>query len=246
MRQKDLYETAKFQHVDWNPLLLSSKLSYWGDASNLSTIVKDSSNFVTEIKCSLGKGNSMIASAANAFVHKSNGNEYNLSQPSFYNNDTTAQRYFRTNTNPTFRNIITVIQYGTGTETSAPTTNYIVGNAAATTSCFLASQFITTNTGSTFLNGSQTALTGSTTVLPMKTSIINYQRTSNATLRVYWGGMVGSATYNFTGDIFEIIISNTLLSAVEKHLVEGYLAHKYNIQNSLVAGHPYRERPPTC
>ena len=44
----------------------------------------------------------------------------------------------------------------------------------------------------------------------------------------------------FTGTISEIIIYNRAVTVVERQLVEGYLASKWGLQNSLPSTHPYR------
>lgn len=49
----------------------------------------------------------------------------------------------------------------------------------------------------------------------------------------------------FKGDIAEIIITNSILSADLKSRFEGYLAWKYGIQNQLPVSHPYKALPPT-
>jgi hypothetical protein len=47
-----------------------------------------------------------------------------------------------------------------------------------------------------------------------------------------------------TGHLFEAIAYNTVLSDTERLKVEGYMAHRWNITNRLVAGHPYKSVEP--
>jgi hypothetical protein len=54
-------------------------------------------------------------------------------------------------------------------------------------------------------------------------------------------GDSGSLFSGFTG---EVIIYNTLLTATQRQLVEGYLAWKWGLQSSLAAGHSYQTVAP--
>jgi hypothetical protein len=42
-----------------------------------------------------------------------------------------------------------------------------------------------------------------------------------------------------------VIVTNAILTTDQRQRVEGYLAHRYNIQSSLPSGHPFRDLPPT-
>jgi FtsP/CotA-like multicopper oxidase with cupredoxin domain len=54
----------------------------------------------------------------------------------------------------------------------------------------------------------------------------------------------GSAGYQYTGQIGEMLVYNRLLSLTETQSVEGYLACKWGLQNRLPANHPYRSSCP--
>ncbi|MEA3272466.1 MAG: hypothetical protein U9P90_02255 [Patescibacteria group bacterium] len=61
------------------------------------------------------------------------------------------------------------------------------------------------------------------------------------------GCRIGSAIDNnrfFDGDMFEIIIADSVLSEADRQKIEGYLAHEWDVENSLPAGHPYKSSPP--
>ncbi|MBD5655964.1 MAG: multicopper oxidase domain-containing protein, partial [Candidatus Eremiobacteraeota bacterium] len=49
-----------------------------------------------------------------------------------------------------------------------------------------------------------------------------------------------TASYQYTGELGEVLMFDRLLSAVEATEVEGYLACKWGLQNRLPANHPYR------
>jgi hypothetical protein len=46
------------------------------------------------------------------------------------------------------------------------------------------------------------------------------------------------------GYIAEIVVLNSIANNIVRQQIEGYLAHKWGLQNSLVASHPFRNRPP--
>ena len=48
----------------------------------------------------------------------------------------------------------------------------------------------------------------------------------------------------FKGNIFEIIIYNIFQATYQRQQVEGYLAHKWNLQKSLPSNHPFYLFPP--
>jgi len=63
------------------------------------------------------------------------------------------------------------------------------------------------------------------------------------------GGWAGAAigryfTYFYDGVVHEVLIYNTNLSLDRRQKVEGYLANKWGLSDSLQAGHPYKMNPP--
>jgi hypothetical protein len=48
------------------------------------------------------------------------------------------------------------------------------------------------------------------------------------------------------GDLAEVVIFNSTLTAANREKVEGYLAHKWGIQSTLPANHPYRNTAPSA
>ena len=73
---------------------------------------------------------------------------------------------------------------------------------------------------------------------------------TNATNPSFTAGTttIGYGNFNswyLTGSISEIIIYNTVLSAPQRQVVEGYLAWKWNMQTSLAFNHPFRNFAPT-
>ena len=63
---------------------------------------------------------------------------------------------------------------------------------------------------------------------------------------LYIGGALGYAvsSWNFSGDINEILLTTNTLSTADRQLVEGYLAWKWGAQALLPSGHPYATSAP--
>ena len=57
-------------------------------------------------------------------------------------------------------------------------------------------------------------------------------------------GSYSSAQYNYNGKFAEIVISNYSWNTEERQKMEGYLAHKWGLTNSLPANHPYKNSAP--
>jgi cysteine-rich repeat protein len=83
----------------------------------------------------------------------------------------------------------------------------------------------------TFLNGTQLA-TGTG-----RANGTQYQR-----MRV---GSNDALTQGMPMDLHELLVVRRAISATERQQIEGYLAHKWGLQASLPAGHPYLASPPT-
>jgi hypothetical protein len=58
------------------------------------------------------------------------------------------------------------------------------------------------------------------------------------------GVRISGGTQLSTG-FHSILVMNRVPTTDERQRIEGYLAHRYNIQSSLPGGHPFRDLPPT-
>ena len=58
------------------------------------------------------------------------------------------------------------------------------------------------------------------------------------------GGSPGQNGYYLNGTVSEVVIYNSVLTTLERQVVEGYLAWKWNIQTQLPSNHPFRSVPP--
>jgi hypothetical protein len=60
----------------------------------------------------------------------------------------------------------------------------------------------------------------------------------------YLGVDATDSFYHYVGYGMEILFYNSVLSTLQTQQIEGYLAHKWGIQSSLPAGHPYKTTAP--
>lgn len=76
-------------------------------------------------------------------------------------------------------------------------------------------------------------LDGTTFSTPLSITISNFSE-------VQIGGINDNARRRFAGQIAEVLIFNSVLSTVNREIVEGYLAWKWGLQANLPVGHPYK------
>lgn len=250
MRQKDLYETAKFQHVDWNPSLCSSALpSFWYDFSNLSTITLDSSGNLQTVQDSFKSDNlATQATSGQRPIYYLNGNVGSKGLSCAEVPGWTTLRNIRTSTSKAFQDCYIVTNLGEGTlTTTSVNSSYLINTASSGIYLRIISTAWNGITGSVYRNGSEVADTvGTTNVLPMPNTLIRWTLATQTTNRFYLLGSTTFATRNWNGAMMEIVAFQTVLNNDERYKVEGYLAHKWNLADRLRAGHPYIARPPTC
>jgi hypothetical protein len=104
-----------------------------------------------------------------------------------------------------------------------------VGTYTLGTTALVTSQF-TTSTNTISLNGG-TAGTGGAPGF-------------TAGRVTYLGVDATNGSFYYIGYAMEIIFYNSVISTNDRQKVEGYLAHKWGIQSSLPAGHPYKLAAP--
>lgn len=250
MRQKDLYETAKFQNVDWTPdLCVSAAFSFWYDFSNLSTITLDSSgNLQTVANLSRTGNNATQGTAANRPLYFRNGNPWSKSSPCAEVPDWTTLRNIRTETSRAFQESYIVANLAGGTLSSTgASSSYLINTAVSGTYLRVIASNWNGIANSVYRNGSETAdVASSTIVLPMPNTLIRWTLAAQITNQFY---LLGSTTFgnrNWNGDMMEIVAFQTPLTASERYKVEGYLAHKWGLLPTLRSNHPYILNPPTC
>ena len=167
-----------------------------------------------------------------------------------------STQYFTTNyTNaPTNETAFMVIKYAssTGTNPIISTTNNVGGRSIYNSSTAMTMQVYG---NPTVFTGTATFTAGTTFIYDYAYSSTNlssfFNGTADATVAnpptFYGAGAtnIGYVTYplpaqSFTNaSIYEIIIFNTVLTASQRQVIEGYLAWKWNLQSSLPIAHPY-------
>jgi hypothetical protein len=131
-------------------------------------------------------------------------------------------------TNWTFRGAVIQIRLGNGVSNNVANWNITSSSSS------IVSAVHSSTTFSTWANG--TATTGST----LANGAINYGGTQYL---ARGDGGAGTTVYN--GSINEIVITSSALSTADRQQMEGYLAHKWNLNANLPSGHPYRSIAPT-
>jgi len=115
------------------------------------------------------------------------------------------------------------ISIGNGSWTS----HYSTVDATLGTGVIMASQ-IATGSFVSWINGSQIGSSSSTMVPAV------------ADLKIGRG----NSAFAWNGRIAEVLISDGVLSNEDRQKLEGYLAHKWGLTDSLPVGHPYKTNPP--
>jgi hypothetical protein len=89
------------------------------------------------------------------------------------------------------------------------------------------------------------ALIPSATADSFSAQVAKNSASSGASLTNIKLGKSGSSTSNdFGGDLAELLIFSRQLSSTEEQKVEGYLAHKWGVANTLDSNHTYKDVPP--
>ena len=89
------------------------------------------------------------------------------------------------------------------------------------------------------------ALIPSATADSFSAQVAKNSASSGASLTNIKLGKSGSSTSNdYGGDLAELLIFSRQLSSSEEQKVEGYLAHKWGVANTLDSNHSYKDVPP--
>ena len=85
---------------------------------------------------------------------------------------------------------------------------------------------------------------------PEDTSVLSNTDDVSVSWKPYLAEMAGLGVNHFGGTIFEVLFINedktgdTLVSTDTREKIEGYLAHKYQMENLLESGNTYENAPP--
>ncbi len=227
----------------WTPANLSS-LAAWYDASDISTINKDGSNYVSQWDDKSGNDNHLLQSTGtDQPLYDSSNNLINFSGTYM------SCSSFSPSGDYSFYFVVKNKETSISGEAHA-----IIGTKKNTGNGFLIYNINTWHTGSDiklFLEGGGT--TG--TLYNDGSSILNNYSADE----LFQGALIGnlsSGPYSFrvniiqnlnwrgNNDFCEIIVVNEQNTESQRQVIEGYLAHKWGIESKLPVDHPYKTNPP--
>ena len=231
----------------WIPLALP-RLELWLDASDVSNVIKDSNNLVSELR--------------DKSSNKFHAVQYNVSRQPTYtaSNSLLNNKPSVLSTSAfgsiglitpliTFREIFIVAYYKGGIETSFGDYNtllaggghngaYRIMGMRNSPNWNLEGAF---NDGGNFKNGTTDS---SITILPLPPTVLRFVSSSAKSQHT---GILYNPLFNdrgWVGGIGEIVALESLSSISDRQKIEGYLAHKWGLAASLPTGHPYKTNAP--
>ncbi len=248
----------------WTPAVLgSSVLKLWLDASDISTITKDGSNYVSQWNDKSGNGFVAAQSTGSYQPLYDSANSYSNNQPAinWYNWTNGPQTWLRlmqpdiaTPATITVGDAFFLGTYKTGVETIAQDDEtFMSGDLTYMTviqgTNQLNQQSNPGRIGDFYLktcsfNGSGSY---SPVIYPLNFDIVHFLATGLLTDDFYIGATQGGYTWarKWRGPINEILVFSRNLTIMERQLMEGYLAHKWGLTAKLPSDHPYKTSPPT-
>jgi hypothetical protein len=230
----------------WTPSVLGSALQFWVDANDTSSVALSGSNVTQWNDLSTNARNltqavaleqpTYITDGAGRQGVAMDGVNDSMSSPAF-----SISQPFSRFLVVTRRDSLLV---GTIINSLAGTPNSNMANSSATrvlmfsgTASIVSNQNTINTQVSQFgleYNGASSALWNN------GTSTTGTNPGTNGMNGVRIGGGTPSAYVYHS-----VIVTNAILTTDQRQRVEGYLAHRYNIQSSLPSGHPFRDLPPT-
>jgi hypothetical protein len=231
----------------WIPLALP-RLELWLDASDVSNVIKDSNNLVSELR--------------DKSSNKFHAVQYNVSRQPTYtaSNSLLNNKPSVLSTSAfgsiglitpliTFQEIFIVAYYKGGIETSFGDYNtllaggghngaYRIMGMRNSPNWNLEGAF---NDGGNFKNGTTDS---SITILPLPPTVLRFVSSSAKSQHT---GILYNPLFNdrgWLGGIGEIVALESLSSISDRQKIEGYLAHKWGLAASLPTGHPYKTNAP--
>jgi N-acetylneuraminic acid mutarotase len=231
----------------WIPLALP-RLELWLDASDVSNVIKDSNNLVSELR--------------DKSSNKFHAVQYNVSRQPTYtaSNSLLNNKPSVLSTSAfgsiglitpliTFQEIFIVAYYKGGIETSFGDYNtllaggghngaYRIMGMRNSPNWNLEGAF---NDGGNFKNGTTDS---SITILPLPPTVLRFVSSSAKSQHT---GILYNPLFNdrgWVGGIGEIVALESLSSISDRQKIEGYLAHKWGLAASLPTGHPYKTNAP--
>lgn len=236
----------------WTPAELGS-LVLWLDAMDESTITKDGSNYVSQWGDKSGNNNHVYQETGNLQPLYSSASSLAGNKPAIVNPNTDTGTRLDANVEFTLREIYFVCAYKDGLDNTFDNYDTLLScngdqygvpricGSQSTDKIYV--EVDGWKRADVYKNGSSKS---STTILPMSLCILRgkFVQTHNW----YWsigGNRMYSSARNWKGIICEVIGASDSLTADNVQKVEGYLAHKWELQSKLPVDHPYKTNPPT-
>lgn len=227
--------------VNWTPQNLGSALAFWVDANNISSITlngstvsqwDDLSGNSRHLTQATPANQPTLITGANNEV-RSDGTDDVMSSPSFSLTQPFARFSVLTRRTTNTGSILNSLSGNP----NIPLTNH----SATQIQTFAGNVGIVSN--QTFSNG-QTSQFGEI-FNGASSSLFNNgtETTGNLGTNGMNGVRISGGTILTTG-FHSVLVMNRLPTTDERQRIEGYLAHRYGIQSSLPAGHPYLVSPP--
>lgn len=251
----------------WTPNAISSAISGWWDASDETTLTKDSgTGAVSEWRTKAGPSRSATQATAGARPIWSATARNSLPGITFDGVDDTLA--FATTGLPsgTAESASAALAYSTSSSkivlgyggTTSGSARRMSTGAGGTPSISFVSSTVSAGTNSAlwtnkdviFLfnvagNSSTPTLTGSTNGNYRGSFSGTVPTNMNTTLDTGSIGSQAQTTNFFAGVMQELFLFNRPLTQNEMNKLEGYLAHKWGVLNLLPTAHPYKTNPPT-
>jgi hypothetical protein len=121
-------------------------------------------------------------------------------------------------------------RFGIGTEASS---DFLTANRSGRTAWLMyGSEYDESSGRKLFVDGSQVASDS-------KTGAISYSGVSNSAIMAFFDG-----TRSIIGELAEIVVLSRVAPLDERQKMEGYLMHKWGLQENLPTEHPYKDAPP--
>lgn len=260
------YDIFQSQAGTWNPSSITPYL--WLDATDNTTITLDGSSRISQWRDKSGNGFHANQSGSNGFTLFDFTPSLNFRQTATTQDNTTSRTFLEClnwNFSSTTQQVFCVFRRLSGTnnaylfnqsDATADTngnahipvvlSNTAIGCIVDGTNTIRASRTIAVNTG--YLFEAERNGTAITNRLNGEATGGTFTASANMkTMTRYWLN-VNSAlgtTLSMAGNIGEILIFNSVLSQTNRELVQGYLAWKWYLQDSLPSGHPYKNVAPS-
>ncbi len=231
----------------WSPTDIGSKLICWLDASHTDSIVKNTSDKVSQWSDRSGQGNHATQSASaqqpnhlvsdpmmNGLASVGDAQDsgaIGLDTPSFSASTIYIITYYKDGVDSSFDGHATMIS-GPG--------SYGADRIQGGGSSFVNSSSF--NSAGSYKNGDATDMINS--ALPMPATLWKFKSSSSVTQDFSIGYNSQYTDRDWQGAFAEIIFTDGTETSIEAQKIEGYLAWKWELESSFVKTHPYAGSAP--